>query len=285
MQTHQAKKNHQLVPPAHWFWGLGPATQDIRDQIKIAARRNLSVLIVGETGTGKEVVAREIHEQRCPPKHNQQPFLPVNCGAVPESLAESMLFGHERGAFTSARDRQYGKFELAEQGTLFLDEIQNLSQSVQVKLLRVLQAREFERIGGKDTVPVDCQIICASNVPLELLIERGLFRKDLYYRLNACPIYIPALRQRREDLPLLISGLLSKLGAEDQSAPLDISPEAFEVLLNYSWPGNLRELEHALLFASLRAQHCIKLADLPPALNGRLSGYLGAGDWSISSLA
>jgi DNA-binding NtrC family response regulator len=192
---------------------------------------------------------------------------------------ESILFGHERGAFTSARERQLGKFELARKGTLFLDEVQSLPLSTQSKLLRVLQSREIERLGARQSQLAECQIVLASNVPLEILVQEGRFRRDLYYRLNACPLFLPALRQRREDFPVLMKGLLGRIQRLHGIRPPDIDPEAFEALLTHEWPGNLRELEHALLYACLRCETVIERRHLPPQVTGEHAAYLREGNW------
>jgi transcriptional regulator with PAS, ATPase and Fis domain len=265
-----------------WFEGDGRLSETIRRDIELAASTDINVLIVGETGTGKEVVASWIHQER---KIRLQlakedcPFVPLNCAAIPENLVESILFGHERGAFTSARTLQRGKFELAKKGSLFLDEIQNLNLEAQSKLLRVVQTREFERLGAQSSDTIQCQIITATNVPLEVLVEKNHFRKDLYYRLNICPIYLPALRSRKEDLPSLIKHFLSQISIKHKLEPKDISIEAFELLLNHPWPGNLRELEHCLVYASLRSKKIIEAKDLPATLNGSLEAYLKTGIW------
>ena len=205
----------------------------------------------------------------------------MNMGAVPEDLAESLLFGHERGAFTSARERQHGKFELARKGTLFLDEIQSASPAVQIKILRALQSKSFERLGSKLSQPVECRIVAATNIPLELLVQRNRFRKDLYYRLNICPLYIPALRNRKQDLPFLVKGLLAKIARDFNCYVTDVSEDTYDIFLSYAWPGNVRELEHTLLYAGLRAKGTILPEHLPDHLTGRLQDYLSEGDWSL----
>lgn len=285
-----SRKSRAKKPPAierlrsrfRWFQGTGRFSDGLQQDISLAATTNINVLVVGETGTGKEIVAQWIHEER---RHAQglaeddAPFTAVNCAAIPENLVESILFGHERGAFTSARQSQRGKFEVAKKGTLFLDEIQNLGLPAQSKLLRVVQNREVERLGASKSDEIQCQIIAASNVPLELLIDGKTFRKDLYYRLNICPIYLPALRHRKEDLPSLIKFFLQKISTYHQLPMRDLSPTAFEALLNHSWPGNLRELEHSLLYASLRAGAIIESHDLPGTLTGNLHEYIKNGAW------
>lgn len=269
-----------------WFWGLSPAMTRLRCEVDALknTQHDLNVLIVGETGTGKECISQILHEKRkaeLSVDESAAPFVALNSGAIPESLAESILFGHERGAFTSARERQYGKFEMARRGTLFLDEIQNLSLGTQAKLLRVLQSKQFDRLGAKKSQPIECQVIAASNVPLELLVEKQSFRKDLYYRLNICPLYLPALRHRKEDLPALIRGLLAKLSDSHSLRSLDVSSDAFDILLAYDWPGNIRELEYALLYAGMRAKDIIRPEDLPASLTGELAQYLRDGAWMI----
>jgi DNA-binding NtrC family response regulator len=266
-----------------WFWGLGQGLNDLKKDMEYSLKARLNVLVVGETGSGKELVARKIHKERIKQEllsNAEAPFIGVNCANIPESLSESILFGHERGAFTSARERQVGKFEIAKYGTLFLDEIQNLPLEIQPKLLRVLQERKVERLGGKADYDVNCKIIAASNIPLELLIKENKFRKDLYYRLNICPLYVPALRHRKEDFPMILKGLLKKVCFELRSALPEVSPEAYEIMLNHPWPGNFRELEHALSYALVRAEgDTIEAQHLPASLTGKLSHYLQTGDW------
>ena len=267
---------------ADWFWGLGPKLEELKSDLSHSLKASLNVLIVGETGTGKELLARKIHAERrrlellC---DDDSPFISVNCSTIPEALAESILFGHERGAFTSARERQAGKFELAKNGTLFLDEVQSLSLDVQAKLLRALQEREVERLGGKSSYKIECKIVAATNVPLELLVEQKKFRKDLYYRLNICPLYIPALRHRKEDFPVIMKGLLKKVCFELRMGLPEVSPSAYQLMLSHPWPGNIREVEHALTYSVLRAKGEIEVEHLPPSLTGKLSHYLETGDW------
>ena len=269
--------------PLAWFWSQSTLMREVVEGIELAARSEINVLIVGETGTGKELVARAIYERRrarLGVTVAEAPFVPVNCGAIPEALAESILFGHERGAFTSARERQMGKFESARKGTLFLDEIQGMSSSLQIKLLRVIQHRECERLGARAASPIECQIVAAANVPLELLVDRQAFRRDLYYRLNICPIYLPPLRRRKEDLPVLVEGLLRRVTEMHRLPMPEVTPEALAALEGYDWPGNLRELEHALLYAALRAGGVIRMEHLPGFLTGVLARYLEDGAWT-----
>ncbi len=268
----------------HWFWGLGPSLAKVKEEISTAVHTGINVLIIGETGTGKELVAQRIFQQRkkvLALNDIEARFIPINCGAIPEGLAESLLFGHERGAFTSAREKQIGKFEMAGHGVLYLDEIQTLPMSVQVKLLRTIQHKEIDRLGSKQSAVLDCQIIAASNVPLEFLVEKNTFRKDLYYRLNVCPIYIPALRNRKEDLPVLIRGLLEQIRKKHQLRATTVNEDVFALFLDYRWPGNIRELEHVLLFAALRSGKTIQPEHLPSYITGHLKEFLNCGDWAL----
>jgi Nif-specific regulatory protein len=199
-------------------------------------------MIRGESGTGKELIARAIHFNS---PRAEKPFIKVSCAALPETLLESELFGHEKGSYTGASEMVKGRFELADGGTLFLDEIGDISPAIQVKLLRVLQERKFERVGGVKTLSVDVRILCATNRNLEEAIAQGKFREDLYYRLNVVPIFLPPLRERREDVALLIRHFLDKYNQDNRSR-YQASPEALARLVGYSWPGNVRELENAI---------------------------------------
>ncbi len=211
--------------------------------IQTVAPTNSNVLIFGESGTGKELIARAIHKNSL---RKGKPFIKVNCAALAEGVLESELFGHERGAFTNAIGQKPGRFEMANSGTLFLDEIGEVSLTTQVKLLRVLQEREFERVGGTKTIQVDVRLVASTNRDLPALIQSGEFREDLYYRLNVVPIEIPPLRERREDIPTLVAHFLPKYNAETGKKVRDIHPEAMQLLTTYAWPGNVRELENAI---------------------------------------
>jgi transcriptional regulator with PAS, ATPase and Fis domain len=225
------------------------------------ARTTATVLITGESGTGKELIARAIHRQS---PRRDRPFVPVNPAAVPETLIESELFGHERGAFTGAYQRKLGKFELAQGGTLFLDEIATLKLDLQVKLLRVLQEREVERVGSTRSIRVDVRIIVATNTDLKKAVSRGTFREDLFYRLNVVPLTVPPLRERREDIPLLAGHFIRKSNREFGRRIAGLAPDALGALQTYPWPGNVRELENIVeRFVALVEGPVIQLTDLP----------------------
>ncbi len=223
--------------------GDSPVMRDLKTQIDTAAPTEGRVLISGENGTGKELVARQIH--LCS-KRAQGPFTEVNCAAIPEELIESVLFGHEKGAFTGAIQRKRGHFELADGGTIFLDEIGDMSLMTQARILRILQEHRFERVGGTETLEVNVRVIAATNKDLEIEMREGRFREDLYYRLNVLPIHVPPLRQRAEDIRALGEHFMKRFGAENASDPKRISPEALQKLEAYSWPGNVRELQNII---------------------------------------
>ncbi|MDR4509041.1 MAG: sigma-54 dependent transcriptional regulator [Candidatus Brocadiaceae bacterium] len=214
---------------------------NIYEQVKKIAQSKASVLIQGESGTGKELVARAIH---CHSPRSEKPFIRVNCAALAESLLESELFGHERGAYTGAVSKRTGRFELASEGTLLLDEISEISSNVQAKLLRVLEEEEFERVGGEKTVKIDVRIVATTNRNLMDEIEKGAFREDLFYRLNVVPIHLPPLRERREDIPLLVNSYLDRYSHENNSLVKSIDSSAMNFLCQYNWPGNVRELKN-----------------------------------------
>jgi two-component system nitrogen regulation response regulator NtrX len=223
--------------------GQSPVMQQLRRLIETAGPTNSRVLIGGENGTGKELVARAIHQQRA---RASRPFVAVNCAAIPETLIESELFGHEKGSFTGATSMKRGQFEQADGGTLFLDEIADMSLSTQAKVLRALQEQQFTRVGGTKLLKVDVRVLAASNKDLIKEIEKGTFREDLFYRLNVVPIIVPPLRERREDIPLLIRHFM-KVHAEEQGLRMkEISPEAMAVFQQYDWPGNIRELRNLI---------------------------------------
>lgn len=237
--------------------GDSAAMKDIKSQLKKASAVDSTVLITGESGTGKEVVARAIHAQS---SRKNQPFIKVDCASLAESILESELFGHERGSFTGATQRKQGRFELADKGTLFLDEIGNLSPQIQLKLLRVLQDRSFERVGGNKTVHVDVRIISATNVDLQKQVKEGKFREDLFYRLHIIPIDLPPLRERKSDIPLLIQFFTRKFSNKLGRA-YSFSNESLSLLKNYEWKGNIRELMNVLERIFVLAKDDIILPD------------------------
>jgi transcriptional regulator with GAF, ATPase, and Fis domain len=231
--------------------------------ISNVAHSNTTVLIEGETGTGKEQVARAIHQAS---NSRTGPLVAVNCAALPETLLESELFGHEKGAFTSAVGQRRGRFEMAHGGTIFLDEVGDVPATMQAKLLRVLQERRFERVGGTESIEVDVRVIAATNRSLQRLVKQGTFREDLYYRLNVVKIDLPPLRERLEDIPLLATHFTEKYARAGEAAR-QISPRAMEALLNYRWPGNIRELENAIERACVTSRdNVIQVENLPPEL-------------------
>jgi transcriptional regulator with GAF, ATPase, and Fis domain len=254
--------------------GSSRRMQEIFQLLEMVAPSEATVLLLGETGTGKELVAQAIHRN----SHRADgPFVLVNCAALPETLLESELFGHERGAFTGAINRKDGRFLLAHHGTLFLDEIGELSLSIQAKILRVLQAREFEPLGGNRTVKVDVRIIAATNRDLEKMVREGRFRDDLYYRLNVFLLVLPPLRERLDDLPLLANFFLKKYGEKYRRGTIALAPEALQVFRQYPWPGNIRELENVIERGVIICQGgVLTLEDLPLALQQR-AGWLAAG--------
>ena len=244
--------------------GKSALIDELRAQIATAAPTNGRVLIHGENGSGKELVARAIHALSA---RRENPFIEVNCAAIPEELIESELFGHERGAFTGAVARRRGKFELADQGTIFLDEVGDMSLKTQAKVLRVLEEQTFERVGGKETIRVDVRVLAASNQNLREQIAAGRFREDLFYRLSVIPIGVPPLRQRKEDIPLLVEHFIKLFSGENGKRPKTISVEALAYFLSYDWPGNVRELRNMVERLVIMAPHdVIGPEDLPPPL-------------------
>jgi len=217
--------------------------ESVLDMVYRVAQTDATVLILGESGTGKELIANSVHENS---NRRNGPLIKINCGALPESLLESELFGHEKGSFTGATGQKMGKFDRAQNGTIFLDEIGEVSQGMQVKLLRVLQEKEFERVGGTITIKADTRIIAATNRDLKRMVEEGKFREDLYYRLNVIPINIPSLRERKEDIPVLVNYFTEKYSLQMGKSKMSISPRALEKLINYEWKGNIRELQNII---------------------------------------
>lgn len=246
------------------LWGESEAVRQVLEAIRQMAPVSSTVLIEGESGTGKELVARAIH--KLSPRRSK-PFIAVNVGALPETLLESELFGHEKGAFTGAAERRIGRFELADGGTLFLDEIGEIPPNVQVKLLRVLEEREVTRVGGTQVIPVDVRVVAATNRPLRESVAEGGFRSDLFYRLNVLRIYLPPLRERREDIPLLVRRFVQEFSQQHGREFHGISAEAMQALVNYSWPGNVRELRNLIeSMVVLATGREIGIADIPAAI-------------------
>ena len=236
-------RNEHIEPPLPEIVGSASAMQDVYRLVRLAAPRGASVLLVGETGTGKELIARAVHKLS---RRSDGPFIRVNCGALHENLLESELFGHVKGAFTGAVENKTGRFEAAHGGTIFLDEINSTSPKLQVKLLRVLHEREFERVGESRTIRVDVRVIAATNASLEELVGTGEFREDLYYRLNVVPIVLPPLRERRDDIPHLAQYFLRRYVQQNNCVVPELSSAVMDGLRAHDWPGNVRELENTL---------------------------------------
>ncbi|MBF0458674.1 MAG: sigma-54-dependent Fis family transcriptional regulator [Nitrospirae bacterium] len=240
--------------------GESPAVVNLRKQIEIAGKSNARVLIMGESGAGKELVARNLHLQS---DRLNRPFIEVNCVAIPQELIESELFGHEKGSFTGAFEKKKGKFELADEGTLFLDEIGDMSMTTQAKVLRVIETQEFQRVGGSKNIKVDVRIIAATNKDLQKEVKEGKFREDLFFRLNVIPIIVPQLRERRDDLPILIEHFMNMFATEYGKSGKHIDPDAMRILQGHDWPGNVRELKNTLerLFIMTQSKE-IRAADV-----------------------
>jgi len=265
--------------------GQSEGIRQVQQFVQRVARSDSTVMVYGESGTGKELVARAIHAGS---DRHSGPFVRVNCGALPEGLLDSELFGHERGAFTGAAKQRRGRFELADGGTLFLDEIATINAATQVRLLRVLQERELERVGGEETISVDVRIVAATNTPAADLLGAAGFREDLYYRLHVVPVTVPPLRERKDDIPLLADHFLKKLRRRTRSAVSAVGPGALKRLMDYDWPGNVRQLENIIERALVLAEgDVLRESDLPLLVNvnglelGSSSGFAGATDEGI----
>ncbi|POQ98589.1 transcriptional regulator [Alkalispirochaeta sphaeroplastigenens] len=257
-ELEQHRKTSEII-------GKSTAMQRLLDVIRQVAPTKASVLITGESGVGKELVADAIHRLS---DRAERSLIKVHCAALSESLLESELFGHEKGAFTGAIGRKRGRFELANAGTIFLDEIGEINQSLQIKILRVLQEKEFERVGGEETVSVDVRIVSATNRDLRREIEKGAFREDLFYRLNVVNIHVPPLRERKEDIPLLVASFVKEFARENNKAVEGVDVRARSALHGYSWPGNIRELRNSIESAVVMCKgSIITLEDLPPAIS------------------
>jgi two-component system response regulator PilR (NtrC family) len=271
-QRRLASENRRLKQELERRFGLdnivgkGQAMQQVFELVRLAAPSKSNILILGESGTGKELVAKAIHQHS---RRAQGPFVTVNSGSMPPDLLESTLFGHVKGAFTGAIATKKGLFEVADGGTIFFDEIGNIPSDTQAKLLRVIQEKEFMRLGGVDVIKVDVRIVAATNADLEHLVQQGAFREDLYYRLNVITINLPPLRRRTEDIPLLARHFLAAYATENDKPAREISPAAMQRLIDYRWPGNVRELENAIERAIVLSNgETIDVDLLPPSLRG-----------------
>src|SRR5436190_10824808 len=260
--------------------GRSPSMMEVYKAVGRVAPQNVAVLIRGESGTGKEIIARAIYQHS---DRRNQPFLAVNCAALPDALLESELFGHEKGSFTGADHRRIGKFEQCNGGTIFLDEVGDMAPLVQAKLLRMLQEQRFERVGGNETITTDVRIIAATNSDLETMVTDGKFRPDLYYRLNGFTIKVPPLRERGDDLLLLIEAFLSKYSQELGKSLQRVSPEALKILVEYSWPGNVRELQSMLRKALLNMTGSVLVPEFLPEEVRSPSVAAAGGDSSAAS--
>ncbi|GAW91108.1 sigma-54 interaction domain-containing protein [Calderihabitans maritimus] len=267
IEHYQERLAVRNIPDKHFqpFISNNPKMQEVVKLAERVAASDVNILITGETGTGKDLLSTAIHHKS---KRANRPFIKINCAAIPANLLESELFGYEGGAFTSARSTgKPGKFELAHKGTIFLDEIGDMPLEMQAKILRVIQEREFERVGGTKPIKVDVRIIAATNRDLKDMVDKKLFREDLYFRLNVVELHLPPLRERREDIPYLIRTILAKLCHRYEIPAPEIDPAAFQMLMNYDWPGNVRELENVLERAiNLAPSRYIGPEHLPPAL-------------------
>lgn len=274
LEKNRALKGERVVESE--FIGISPVITAMLEQVRIVAPTQASVLITGDNGTGKELLARSIHSTS---RRSGEAFVAVNCAAIPENLIESELFGYERGAFTGAASRKLGKFDLAHRGTLFLDEIGDMSLATQAKILRVLEEKVLQRVGGNRDISVDVRVIAATNKDLQTAIARGEFREDLFFRLNVFPFHLPPLRERREDIPQLLTRFLSEYGRIYGKSDLVFSPEAERALVEYAWPGNVRELRNvAERLAIISSRDVIDLGMVPPSITEQRSGSAEAGD-------
>jgi len=241
--------------------GKSPALQDLFRMLAKVAPTDSTVLVTGESGTGKELLVRALHANS---QRREHPFVPVNCGAIPKELLESELFGHEKGAFTHAIRTRQGRFELAHGGTIFLDEIGELDAPLQVKILRAIQEKEIERVGSAQPKKVDVRIVAATNRDLEVEVQAGRFREDLFYRLNVIPLHLPPLRERGEDIIILAKAFIERFSAKKERPPLELAPRTQDILMAYSWPGNVRELENLMERLSILCENTrVEAADLP----------------------
>ncbi len=252
----------QKVSHEYELTGTSEAIMELKETISLVAPTNAWILIMGENGTGKELVSRSIYRQS---KRCQKPFVEVNCAAIPEELIESELFGHEKGAFTGATEKKRGKFDLAHEGTIFLDEVADMSLKAQAKVLRILQEKKYERVGGTKMIATDVRVLAATNKDLEREMEEGRFRQDLFYRLNVIPLRVPPLRDRKEDIPLLIKRFLKDFSLKEREVEKTITADAQAVLMRHHWPGNVRELKNIVeRLIIMTAGNVIAAGDIPP---------------------
>lgn len=252
----------QKVSHEYELTGTSEPIMDLKETISLVAPTNAWILIMGENGTGKELVARSIHKQS---KRVHKPFIEVNCAAIPEELIESELFGHEKGAFTGATEKKRGKFDLAHEGTLFLDEVADMSLKAQAKILRILQEKKYERVGGTKVVATDVRVLAATNKDLEKEMEAGRFRQDLFYRLNVIPLRVPPLRDRKEDMPLLVKRFLKDFAVKEGETEKTINNDGMAMLMQHDWPGNVRELKNIVeRLVIMKAGNVIDGNDIPP---------------------
>ncbi len=251
----------QKISQDYELTGNSAPITELKEMIGIVAPTNAWILIMGENGTGKELVARSIHRQS---KRVFKPFVEVNCAAIPEDLIESELFGHEKGSFTGATEKKRGKFDLAHEGTIFLDEVADMSLKAQAKILRILQEKKFERVGGNTLIPTDVRVLAATNKDLEQEMEAGRFRQDLYYRLNVIPLRVPPLRERKEDIPVLVNWFLKEFSIKEHEEEKTIADDALGKLMEHDWPGNVRELKNFIeRLVIMVPQHAITAKDIP----------------------
>ena len=270
----------QKVSHEYELTGASPLIQELKEMIGIVAPTNAWILIMGENGTGKELVARSIHRQS---RRVQKPFIEVNCAAIPEDLIESELFGHERGSFTGATAKKRGKFDLANEGTIFLDEVADMSLKAQAKVLRILQEKKFERVGGNRLIPTDVRVLAATNKDLEKEMEAGRFRQDLFYRLNVIPLRIPPLRDRKEDIPPLVDRFLKDFAFKENEPEKRITDEAISVLTGHNWLGNVRELKNIIeRLVIMTPTAVISKSDIPLLFEERKMSKV-APEWDIAA--
>ena len=254
----------QKVTQEYELTGISAPILELREVINIVAPTNAWILIMGENGTGKELVARSIHRQS---RRANKPFIEVNCAAIPDDLIESELFGHEKGAFTGATEKKRGKFDLAHEGTIFLDEVADMSLKAQAKILRILQEKKFERVGGGTLIPTDVRVLAATNKDLEKEMEAGRFRQDLYYRLNVIPLRILSLKDRKEDIPCLVNRFLKEFALKERETEKSIEDDALELLMKHNWPGNVRELKNIIERLVIMIPHnVITAGDIHPLI-------------------